>query len=407
MPRYLVLAALTLALTGCPTGRQGGGDHPLSADPEQVDFGYVAALQFSAEVSVVLTNEGSTSLTIEASPRISDDSDDAFALQLLPPEVPFTLGAGESETISAYFAPPGDGTYLGWIEVHTSADSDGPVLIPVGGCSTNPDCTVEFVDPPGDDDDDDDATDDDDDATDDDDDATGDPVLDIDPVAVDFGDVAQNQAPIGDVIQINNGGGGTLQVSSVSLTGDPEFEISGFSGGDIPAGGTPANLNVTFDPYGSAEGPKTGTVTIESNDGDVSVSLSANVTEDCGACLPELEVQGGQLLNVFLGEILYVQVSTGTASVQISNIGFGDLSVEPITEGGEICTDNPAISTISAPSTLAPGESDIMEFSVGQEGLEVINMNGTYAFTIGTLAPDPTAILTYALEAPNCNPLGP
>jgi hypothetical protein len=60
--------------------------------------------------------------------------------------------------------------------------------------------------------------------------------------------------------------------------------------------------------------------------------------------------------------------------------------VEPVTTGGQYCTDNPAIELISGPSTIGAGESATQTWSVGQAGLEVVNFNGTYAFTFGTYA---------------------
>ena len=399
----LISAAL---LTACGPGGRTNTGHPLTAEPDQVDFGYVAALDFSADQVITLSNEGTASITIETI-RLAEDSVTNFALTVLPPTMPMDLPAGSSQDISVAFWPPGDGEYLGWIEVHTSADSDGPFLVALGGCSTSTDCEVTFVDPPSGDDDD---GDDDDASSDDDDDSfSGDPAIDLDPVAMDFGEIPQNQAAINDMVVITNVGGAPLDVDSVSISGDDTFTIGGFTGGTINPGGAPANLTVTFDPIGADLGAHSATIVIVSNDpdqGSISVSLDAFVTEDCGACLPELSVDGGvplSLAPLAEGDLLYVQVSTGSVSVDVTNIGAGTLSVDPVTEGGEFCTDHPAFSYVSGPSSLGAGETGTMEFTVGQAGVEVINFSGGYAFTIGTLAPDIGTLLGHLTDGSSVN----
>jgi hypothetical protein len=401
---FVLFAAVA---TGCPVERPSGSGSALSASPEQVDFGYVPALQFSEEVTIDLVNNSSETVTVQE-PRWKDDgADDAFELQLMPAVTPFSLGPDESETISAYFAPPAAGEFVAWIEVETDADPDGPLLIPVGGCSTDPDCVVEFVDPG---DDDDDAVDDDDDVVDDDDDdddAVGDPDISVDST-LDFGSVAANQSPVGDVLQIQNVGGADLVVDSLDISGADAgfFTMSGWGGGTIAPGGAPVNLNVSFDPYNATEGTKTATLAIESNDpdeGTVNVTLTANVTEDCMGCPPELVIAGAQPVDLTLAQIYYLQVSPGTVEVSIQNTGTGALTVEPVSEGGQYCTDNPAFQLLSGPSTVAAGNTETQTWSVGQEGLEVINFNGAYAFTMGTLAPDAIMMAVINGEVANCS----
>ena len=100
-------------------------------------------------------------------------------------------------------------------------------------------------------------------------------------------------------------------------------------------------------------------------------------------------------VDLLLAQITYVQVSTGTGSVTISNVGTGALQVDPVTEGGQLCADYGPISyTGGAASSLSPGESTTLNFSVGQAGLEVINLGSGDSFTIGTFPPpaDPLAV---------------
>lgn len=404
----LAAVALSASLVlGCPNGRRQDDGGKLEASPELVDFGFVPVNQFSGEQMIELTNTGTESIEVQA-PGWKDDESAAFELQLVPAETPFSLDPDDSETISTFFGPTTAGEFVAWIEVATDADVDGPLLIPVGGCSTDPDCTVTFPDPGDDDDsvDDDDATDDDDDATDDDDDG-GPPDIDVDE-SMDFGNVAANQSAVGDVLQISNVGGEDLVVSSLDLSGADSsyFSIAGWSGGTIAPSGAPVNLNVSFDPYNAPAGAKNATLTIESNDPDessVEVSLSANVTDECVDCPAELVIVGATPVDLMIATIYYLQVSTGTVEVTIQNTGSGTLAVEPVTTGGTYCTDNPAIELISGPTSIGAGQTDVQTWSVGQAGLEVVNFNGAYAFTMGTFAGEEVLMAVMGGEVPNCS----
>jgi hypothetical protein len=258
------------------------------------------------------------------------------------------------------------------------------------------------------DDDDSAAEDDDTNPDDDDDDTLGTPDINFNPGSVNFGSIPQNQAAIGDVITISNTGDGPLDIDSVTLsssTGDEAyFAVAGYSSGTLQPGGAPINLNVTFDPYGAPGGAMSAEITVVSNDpdeGNVTIPLSVTVTEDCVGCPAILQVAGSVSLDLLFGQITYVQIGTGTATVDISNIGEGALQVEPITEGGAMCPDFAPISYVSgAPSSLAPGESATLTFSVGQAGLDIINLGSGDSFTIGTLAADVNSVLNWVIE--NC-----
>ena len=407
---FIAVPALVAFLVGCPVDRGSGGGTSLTASPEQVDFGYVPELQFSDAVTVSLTNIGDSSVEVGHPSWHGDVTPEAFQFQLVPPSDPFTLGPDDSEDFSVFFSPPSAGQFVAWVEVKADGD-DEALLIGVGGCSTDPDCVVDFGDPPGDDDDDaaddDDGAPDDDDGAPDDDDGGTDPDIDVE-TAINFGDVAANQSAIGDVLQISNVGSADLDVSSLDLSGADSsyFSVTGWNGGTIAPGGAPVNLNVSFDPYNAPIGPKTATLTIESNDPDestVDVSLSANVVEDCLGCPSELEIVGAEIVDLFIAQIYYLQVSTGTVEVTIMNTGTGTLNVEPVTTGGQYCTDNPAIELISGPSTVNAGDSATQTWSIGQAGLEVINFGGTYAFTMGTYAGSEILTEVMAGTITNCS----
>jgi len=400
-----VIAVATIGLfVGCYVGPGNDPtDNSFHADPDSIDFGYVAATDFSEFREIELTNDTSVDVAIETI-RLSEDSDNAFTLGAIPGTLPHTVDAGSSEVITVAFAPPTSDVFLGTIEVLTDHSTDDLIEIELGGCSTDEDCTVDVGD-------DDDATgdDDDDDATgdDDDDDATsGDGDISVNPTSVDFGDVPQNQNPPGDVVQISNVGGGALVVSSIEITGADAalFIAGGYAGGTLQPGGAPANLNLTFNAAGAALGPKSATLAISSDDADeatVNIALTANVTEPCNGGA-ELNVVGGTLTPNPLGSppnLIYVPLTMGSQTdVVVENAGCDVLTVTTIQDdSGTLVQPNPDITIVSQdplPWNLNGGESATVTFQVGTTGgCDVVNVDGAYGFTVGTAA-DITACIS-------------
>jgi hypothetical protein len=79
-------------------------------------------------------------------------------------------------------------------------------------------------------------------------------------------------------------------------------------------------------------------------------------------------------------------LSAGTTTIAVRNGGFGVLSVSSVTEGGTVVSDNPAFSYNGGtplPWSLTGGDEATMDFTIGSEGCEVINFDGSYAFSIG------------------------
>ena len=399
-PALLLLA--TTLFAGCYVGPGNDpSDSSFHADPDTIDFGYVAATEFSEFREIELVNNTTVDVSIEAI-RLSEDSDNAFTLGTIPATMPSTVNAGDTEVIGVAFAPPTSGEFLGTIEVLTDHSTDDLILIALGGCSTDADCTVEVGDDDdatGDDDDDDDTGDDDDSTT------SGDGDISISPVSIDFGDVPQNQNPPGDVVQISNTGGGPLVVSSIDITGGDAalFIAGGYAGGTLQPGGAPANLNVTFNAAGAALGPKSATLVITSDDADegtTNIALTANVTEPCNGGA-ELNVVGGTATANPLGSppnLIYIALAMGAQTdVTIENAGCDVLTVTAIADdSGTIVGPNADITIASQdplPWALAGGESSVVTFQVGTTGgCDVINVNGAYGFTVGTEA-DITACL--------------
>jgi hypothetical protein len=393
-PEVLLLSALVISATACTTvegpGVEGRSFH---ADPDRIDFSYIGPGSSTDPIAIDLINATSSEVEIQDI-RVLEGTE-AFSLFSQPTTLPVELGPGDELQISAYFAPPAAAMYLGTIRIITANEED-VVDIFLGGCSTDPDCDVEFEGG-----DDDDAADDDD-VADDDDAVQGDGCLVVTPSPVDFGQIPQNASAVEDLVSLSNSGEGTLNVSSITLLGPDagQFGMGGFQNGSIAPGSDPVTLAIQFTAVGSL-GVKNATLVIESDsacgDNPLEVSATAEVIEDCGDCLPILEVVGASItpgLGVGPDPLIHVGgLTAGTTTVTIRNVGFGTLSVAAITEGGQIVQDNPAFSYTGGtalPFNLGSGEEATLEFTIGSDGCEVINFDGAYAFSLG-IPPDPIA----------------
>jgi hypothetical protein len=421
------MPAMLLIASACSDDRSNGtiSDSDLVAEPGTIDFGYTAPNDFSGNETIELINMGSSTI------NITDISSSAqsFSLYQVPAAYPASVSAGQSEVISVYFSPASAGNFVGTIEVEVEG-ADEPLLVLLGGCSTSTDCVVDWSDldvPVGDDDDgDDDDGGDDDDSV---DPSGGD--IEVNPASVSFGDVAQNQAPVGDVITISNVGSGPLVVSDIAISGTDAslFTVGGYAGGTVQPNGAPVNLTLSFDPGVSIEGAKVATLTILSNDEDeptLTIPLTAEVTADCGACVPTWTIVGASSmldLGIDLGSLLgggmpglpggsgggsvpgmdgplYLQVSPGTVDVTIQNTGSGAGTLSSVTEGGTLMgmlpvADSPQVTYLGgAPLTLAAGETGVIQFEVSGTGMcEMVNLDNAVTFIMGTEAGDTSTLM--------------
>jgi len=403
--------------------------HALEVNPEILDFGYTASGDFSDSLAVEISNPTANPIEIQAI-RVEDEAN-VFSIHESPAQLPANLNTGNSVQVSVYFSPVTEDQFVGWLEIVTDADTDGPLVVPLGGCSTDVDCVVDFGDLALDDDtdDDDQSADDDDQSTTDDDDTVIPGVIVVDPTNIDFGTLPQNQAAVGDVATIENLGEGALTISSVSITsntGDESlFTVAGFTGGTVQPGASPISLNLTFTPGSADVGLKYADLVISSDDPatpELLVPLTAEVTEDCGACTPEWTLLDGQSLGFDLGSMLgglgglggglggggttgmegpqYLQVSTGTFEVRIQNTGSGPGTLTSVTEGGTLMgmlpvPDSPDIAYIGgAPLTLGAGETGSLQFQVtGSATCEMVDVDGALSFILGSGSPDSASIM--------------
>jgi hypothetical protein len=389
--RHVALVLPAALLASCYVNNTEPDDtaNAFFADPDAVDFGYVEAGTVDPPVQEIeLINNTRSTVDIEGI-QMAEGSAEAFSLLAVPSSLPHPVPADSSVIISVFFSPASVGEFLGTVQVATNDDEYDVVTIELGGCSTSADCSVDVGD------DDDSVPDDDDSVPDDDDDtSTSSGDISVNPTTVAFGDVPANQNPPADVVAISNVGGGALTIDSITVTGPDasRFTAGGFNGGTLQPNGAPANLQVSFNAGGAPLGAKSATLVIESSDPDeatVNVPLSANVVEDCGACTPTLTIVGAtESANPLDGTTLrYLQISQGSIQVTVQNSGQGTLNVNSVTEGGTIVQDNPGMQyTGGAPLSLDANETGTLNFSINADGCEVVNFDGAYAFTMGTVA---------------------
>ena len=123
-----------------PVTLTGGITEPILVwDPDPVDFGAVPVGEI-ADMDVTMSNAGDLDLEVDALSLDGDAFDADF------PSTPFTLGAGESISFTAYFDADGSGEHTGTITAETNATSDNDVELigtgssgPIAVCRVDPD----------------------------------------------------------------------------------------------------------------------------------------------------------------------------------------------------------------------------------------------------------------------------
>ena len=173
------------------------------------------------------------------------------------------------------------------------------------------------------------------------------PEIHPEPAIVAFGNVQVGALSGEQTVTIRNVGTATLEVSSISLSGQDceQFQLSGPSSTSVPPGGR-IPLGVVFSP--SSTGTASCALLIESNDADepsVSVPLSGTGTPE-----PTPEIQVTPSLHDF-GEV--GDTPGASVDITIENVGTADLAVDSIGFGAGSC-DEFAYEGVDAVA-IAPG----------------------------------------------------
>ncbi|MBI4461424.1 MAG: choice-of-anchor D domain-containing protein, partial [Acidobacteria bacterium] len=211
--------------------------------------------------------------------------------------------------------------------------------------------------------------------------AAAQPAINVSPTSLSFGNVLVGTTSAGQTVTVTNTGTADLSVSSITLSGNSAFALS------LP--GLPATLapsasltfDVTFSP--AALGLASGTVTVASNAGSPTVSLTGT------GIAPAISLSTNSL---DFGSVLVGTTSAGQ-TVTVTNSGSADLIVSSITLSGSSAF---ALSMPGLPATLAPSTS--LTFDVTFSPAAVSLASGTV--TVASDAGSPTVSLTGTGMAP-------
>jgi len=283
---------LNIALSG--TGVTAGS---LIANPASVNFGNVTVGN-NKSVAVTVTNTGGSTVTI------SSASATGSGFSFNGPNLPATVGAGQSATFNAVFTPVAAGSSSGNLTI--TSDSNNPTLIvPLSGAGL----------------------------------AQG--QITPNPTSLSFGNVIVGSS-LSLTQNLTNSGGASLTISAVFATGSG-FSISGLSLPLTLAAGQSTSFTVRFAP--TTGGAVSGNLTISSDGANPNLNIALSgtgVTPGTLSANPTSlsfgNVQVGSSLN--LSETL---TNTGGSAVNISQANA--------TGAGY------SITGLTLPTTLTPGQS--------------------------------------------------
>jgi len=287
----------TIALSGTGVA----ASTTLTANPTSLSFGNVSAGSSSSQ-SVILTNKGTTSITISSVTVSAADTTTSGIT------VPVTLTPGQTQTMSVTFSPKAQETVSGNITVSTSQGSSAVVAVSETGTQAK---------------------------------------LALTPSSANLGSVTVGSSN-SQTIQVSNPGNAVLTIAQATVSG-AGFSTSGLT---LPLSvnpGSSSTFNVVFQP--SAAGSASGSLSIVSNAAVSPVSLALT-----GAGVAATQTLSFSTTNVSFGNVNIG--SSSTNGVTITNTGNSNVQISGITASGAGYT----LSGASTPVTLTPSQT--MTFSV-------------------------------------------
>jgi uncharacterized repeat protein (TIGR01451 family) len=286
-----------------------GTSTDLSVSPGSLDFGQQVVGTTSAPMIVTVVSTGTTDLTVtgaSASGDFAADASDCTA-QPVPP--------GQACAIQVTFSPTAPGVRTGTLTIKSNAAS-GPATVSLTGTGIAPAITVS-------------------------------------PTSLQFGSVPVGTTSAPQTVTVGNAGSSPLTVKSAVTSGP--FAVSGdfcTSAGPIAPGGT-CQIAVVFVP--ASTGPATGTLTISSDGGTVTVALSGN-----GSPAADLNVSIGASPNPVKRN------GTLTYAITVQNAG-------PSGAPSTLVSDT-LPSNVQFQSLTAPGGSSCVAPAVGATGTVKCNV---------------------------------
>jgi len=281
---------LTIALSG--TGAQAG----LSVSPATFNFGSVVDGQTKSQ-SFTLTNSGTASLTITQLAMTGS----AYTVSGL--NLPATIAAGGTTTLSVLFAPTTAGSLTGSLSI-TSNAPNSPTTVSLSGTGV-----------------------------------AGTVSLTANPTSVSFTGINAGSSSSKSVT-ITNSGNTSVSVSQVAVNAK-DFSASGITTPLTLTAGQTATLNVAFAP--SASETITGNITVSTSQGASAVIAVSGVGVQPALTVTPATASFG---NVTVG-------TSGTQTVQLTNSGTGTLSVTQVSVAGT----GFSAGTLSLPISLNAGQS--------------------------------------------------
>ena len=275
----------------------GAAPGALSASPSSVSFGTVQVGN-NQKQTITLTNSGGTTLTVSQ----ANVTGTGFSITGLT--LPLTLGAGQSSSFTATFAPQASGSATGNIAL-LNTGSTGTLNVPLSGTGV----------------------------------AAG--ALTASPSSLSFGSVQDgNTASLTETLTNTGGTSVTINQSNVTGTG---FNVTGLNLPITLSAGQSTSFTVTFGPQ--SPGAVSGNIAISSNASNptLNVPLSGTgVTQGTLAANPTSVSFG----NVTVG-------NTATVSETVTNSGGSSLTLNQANVSGSGFNFN----GLSLPLTLTPGQS--------------------------------------------------
>ena len=278
-----------IAMSG--TGVQG----QLTVSPATISFGSVATGS-SGSQTISLTNSGSASVTVSQATA----SGTGFSISGLA--TPLTLGAGQSVSFAAQFAPTTAGSATGSISIVSNAPNS-PTVVSMSGTG-----------------------------------AQG--QLGASPSAVTFGSVATGSNST-QTVTLTNSGAASLTISQASASGSG-FSITGLTTPLTLAAGKSTSFTAQFSP--TTGGSATGTISIVSNAPNSPTTIALSGTGAQGQL-------GANPATVAFGSVAVG--SNGSQTVALTNSGSASLTISQANITGTGFT----VSGLITPLTIAAGQS--------------------------------------------------
>ncbi len=323
----LVLTLLLVALS-IPSAQAQG----VTLSATSVAFGSAAVSATSATRAVKLTNGGTAALTIDS---IASSSN--FAETNTCGNLPASIAAGKSCTISITFTPTAIATYGGSI---TITDSVGTQTIALSGTGTAP--------------------------------------ITVSATSHGFGSVAIGQTSAIETLTVTNRGKAAQPISISSSSA--EFGDANTCGGSL-AGSTSCTISATFTPATTASGQQKGTIQIAYSLGTISVSLTGTAIEPI-AISPSSRALGSVAIGQTSAAKTFTVTNKGTTAQVLTitpSAGFGETdSCNPKGAGlaaAGTCTID-ATFTPSVTSTAGVQQTGTLQIAFGV-GTITVSLTGT------------------------------